>query len=58
MTVKAAQGQAKKRNPHTRWGKSSNEALVSEMLAPEDDRPPYDKLAYGEKNSYIVVVFL
>jgi hypothetical protein len=53
MKVKVTQqGQAKKRNPHTRWGKSSNEALISEMLAPEDVRTPYHKLAYGEKNSY------
>lgn len=43
---------SKKRAPHTKWVKSSNEALISVMLAPEDVRTPYHKLAYGEKNNY------
>ena len=52
MMKTKAPSEVKKRAPHTKWVKASNEALIAEMLSPEDVRTPYHKLAYGEKNNY------
>jgi hypothetical protein len=43
---------ATKKRSRTRWGKITNEALISEVNAPEDVRKPYSRLGYGEKLSY------